>query len=607
MTIRIGLNTWGTAPSTMGVNSGMDLSSMINQLMQASNAQKRIPLQQKLQVNQWKQDAYRSINTSLTAFQGQITNLQYSTGWQAQTATSNDPTKVTATATAGTPNATHTVTVNTLASGASVNSTAGITASPGLTGSAVGSLTVTSTNNQFNLTVNGVTKNITVAAGTYSNTATGGTSELSKAVQSAVDQAFGANTAIVSADSSNQLSITPFGSGAIPQVKISATSGSSLTSDLGFQSGGQAYKFDPTATLASQATAGKISSTLTSSGSFQINGQTISFDPTVDTLNSLISKVNQSAANVTMSYDATSDKVVVTTKNTGQSAQISWDATGDKGLLAALKINTATTVKGTDANVTIDGTTTSQSSNNFTFGGVTYNLVSQGSTTVSVANDTTALTKQITDFVNNYNTLINKISTKISEPTYRGYPPLTDDQSSVMTENQLSQYNALAQSGLLKDDDILKQTYNNFRSTVYQTAPGNTTYRALYDIGITTQAYNANDQANAGKLVVDTNKLQAALASNPNEVISIMQNTAQKLNSSILDSVSSIVKRAGSNGSSYDSPIYSLGYQAQTLESQISTAESRLDLEYKRYVTTFTNMDNAIGKSNSQMAYLQKL
>lgn len=603
MALQIGANTWGTPSSSMGLNSGLDIAGMINKLMAAEDGQARIPLQQKLQVNQWKQDAYRSINTALSAFQGQIFNLQWSTGWQAQTATSTDTTKATAVANAGAPLGSHSLSIGSLATAATSASTTGITsaAAQNLTGTSLGATTnLTSANNSFNLTLNGVQNTITIAAGSYSASA------LQSAMQSAVDQAFGATQITVGLNGSSQLSLTPAGaSGAKPQLKINNTSTSTGATALGFTDG-QAYKFDPTATLGTQLS--KLGLASLSAGSFKINNQTISFDPNVDTLNSLISKINSSAANVTASYDSISDKLMVTTKTTGSGASITWNPTGDGGLLNALQIKTNQVATGTDASVTIDGVATTQSSNKFTYGGVTYTLVGTGNATVNVATDTTAITKQITDFVNNYNTMINKIATKLYEPeTYRSYPPLSISQMNTMTDIQITQYTTQAQTGLLHSDDILRQTYTSFRSTMYSSAAGTSTYHSLYDIGITTQAYNVNDQANAGKLVIDPNKLQAALSANPNDVAAIMQNVTQQLTTTSQNTVNSIIQRTGTTGSAYDSQSTTLGSAARSLEDQISNAQSKLTRQFNYYVQMFTAMDNAIGKSNQQMTYLANL
>ena len=52
-------------------------------------------------------------------------------------------------------------------------------------------------------------------------------------------------------------------------------------------------------------------------GTFTINGVCLSYDASVDTLNSIVGKINGSAANVTASYDAVSDQITLTSKETG--------------------------------------------------------------------------------------------------------------------------------------------------------------------------------------------------------------------------------------------------------------------------------------------------
>jgi hypothetical protein len=54
------------------------------------------------------------------------------------------------------------------------------------------------------------------------------------------------------------------------------------------------------------------------SGSFRVNGALVSFDPAVDTLNTLLSKINKSAAGVTARYDALQDRILVTAKSDGK-------------------------------------------------------------------------------------------------------------------------------------------------------------------------------------------------------------------------------------------------------------------------------------------------
>ena len=70
-------------------------------------------------------------------------------------------------------------------------------------------------------------------------------------------------------------------------------------------------------------------------GTFTINGVSLSYDASVDTIDSIVGKINGSAANVTASYDAVSDQITLTSKQTGaQSISVADDGGGN--LMAAL-------------------------------------------------------------------------------------------------------------------------------------------------------------------------------------------------------------------------------------------------------------------------------
>lgn len=79
-------------------------------------------------------------------------------------------------------------------------------------------------------------------------------------------------------------------------------------------------------------------------GSFTINGVSISVNPAVDTLQSLITTINASAAGVTASYDAVTNKLTLTTTASSEDDIVASNDT--TGLLTAVKLDTATTVRG---------------------------------------------------------------------------------------------------------------------------------------------------------------------------------------------------------------------------------------------------------------------
>lgn len=71
-----------------GLASGMDIDSIMEKLMKAESAQME-KLQQQKQKYEWKRDAYREVNTTLSAFEkGMLDNYGWSKNWNAKTATS---------------------------------------------------------------------------------------------------------------------------------------------------------------------------------------------------------------------------------------------------------------------------------------------------------------------------------------------------------------------------------------------------------------------------------------------------------------------------------------------------------------------------------------
>ena len=91
------------------------------------------------------------------------------------------------------------------------------------------------------------------------------------------------------------------------------------------------------------------------SGSFEINGTTIDVAAD-DTINSVLDKINQSAAGVTASYDAASETVLLTQNTPGSTPDIVL-ANDTSGFVAAVKLDSAVAAPGEDGTVTEDSAT----------------------------------------------------------------------------------------------------------------------------------------------------------------------------------------------------------------------------------------------------------
>jgi len=80
------------------------------------------------------------------------------------------------------------------------------------------------------------------------------------------------------------------------------------------------------------------------SGSFTVNGVSISVDRDTDTLQSVISRINESSAGVIASYDAEADRIVLTTDANTEDDIVFTE--GGTGFVAAAKLDTAVTSRG---------------------------------------------------------------------------------------------------------------------------------------------------------------------------------------------------------------------------------------------------------------------
>jgi len=91
------------------------------------------------------------------------------------------------------------------------------------------------------------------------------------------------------------------------------------------------------------------------SGSFEINGTTIDVAAD-DTINSVLDKINQSDAGVTATFDAATEKVLLTQNTPGSTPDIVL-ANDTSGFVAAVKLEAAAAVPGQDGTVTEDPAT----------------------------------------------------------------------------------------------------------------------------------------------------------------------------------------------------------------------------------------------------------
>lgn len=345
----------------------------------------------------------------------------------------------------------------------------------------------------------------------------------------------------------------------------------------------------------------------------------IEIDPVNETIDSFVEKINSNKqAGVSAIYDSATGKVSLTSKTTGaKDIELSGD------IFTALKLG-STITGGEDAKLTVNGLDITRSSNTFTMNGVELTLNNASgstSTRIEVAKDTDKLVESVQKFVDAYNDVLSTLNNKVSEERYKKYAPLTTAQKKDMSDDEVKQWTDKAKSGMLKNDSILQSAVADMRSAMVQGVKlDDGTTISLAQLGITTGTYQTK-----GKLVLDTDKLKAALDKDPDIVTNFFSKqdsaTAQSNKYTDQDGIFARMKKisntalqkladkAGTSKVSTDlsaSFIISstMGQELTGIDRRITDMTARLNMLETNYYKKFTAMETAINKYNSTSSSL---
>ncbi|MBS4200377.1 flagellar filament capping protein FliD [Bacillus sp. FJAT-49732] len=336
-----------------------------------------------------------------------------------------------------------------------------------------------------------------------------------------------------------------------------------------------------------------------------------------DTLNSVIRKVNESTAGVTMYYDSFTDQVTLTRKETG-----AYDEEGKKQInvngqfmTGVLKFDNDSGYEtaGQNAIFTINGLETQRNTNTFEMSGVTFTLKQTFKETagaqpvsISVGNDTNQVFENIKAFVTQYNELIAEINGKLNEDRYRSYKPLTDDEREGLSEKQQEKWEEMARSGLLKGDSVLSSVLSSMRIDMSSVIETNGLFKQLASIGIKTTA----NYLEGGKLEIDEAKLKEALEKDPQSVENLFRGDGTTSDRGVVhrlyDTVDATMKKlqekAGRATSTNQQ--FTIGRELDNVSKGITRFEQKMKLTEERYWKQFTAMEKAIQRANEQSNYL---
>jgi flagellar hook-associated protein 2 len=281
-----------------------------------------------------------------------------------------------------------------------------------------------------------------------------------------------------------------------------------------------------------------------SSGVFSINGVPIYVNVETDTINDLIRKVNNSGAGVTLSYDTTKDKFLITSKDANRIVFGGYIDTSNIlemiGFTYDTKVPIVQGTAGTDAIVKIDGQTYRRSDNeiNDAIDGVTIKISSPGTTVLDISSDTSKAVDALAAFVKVYNSMIDalKLEAISDEDRDNKMNYLTEDKKAGMTEDDIEdymkEYDELHTRDIILKSREIKDLMKNLRTNALGVFVNTESkFKSLRETGVNVVGEGDYTLTQYGFLISESTELSDIIAAieNNSELMDNLRNYADDL------------------------------------------------------------------------------
>lgn len=622
------INSYSSISAKTGIGglvSGMDIDELVKNLS-ATSRQKLFKQEQALQKLQWKQTAYRSVSTGLKEFQTNYLDLLSKTNFRSASFFNNVKASTASTAisvstSAGSAEGKMVVNkITQLATNQSITSGNSVSKGISLTEPA----NVADLEGKFiSLTLDGKVKTITFDDAFVAEAADKG---FKVALQNVLDKTFGTykvgegpeESHVKVVENGGTLSLEAPGS----NLMVNAIGGENEALGTLQLDGGSSNVLKTYSPLMSLNIEGlnPVGTEEPKAYRFTINGEKFEFK-TTDSLSTVMSRINSNEkAGVTIAYSALTDKFTVTAKESGAGQNIliedGHDGEGEAGgnLMKALGLTASTSVekeKGQNAILEVNGQQIVRSSNRVEVDGVIINLkeTTTQPITIELKRDSSSLMDPIKKFVDDYNAMMDLMHGLTNEKVNSKYGPLSEEQKAEMSEKEIENWEAMAKSGLLRNDRILQDISTKFQTLMSSTFVNGV---SLHNIGIESAGYGAN-----GKLKINEDKLTKALEEKGAE-ISALFTSEDGIGNKLNDVINGAIKTSGAQGQR-GTLVEAAGIEATRSDTEnaiydtiertnklIARLKLQLASEESRLWARFTAMETAISRLNNQSAMLMQ-
>lgn len=563
-----------------GLASGFDWKSLVDQLTDVERTpQKRLRVEQSTLQN--RNNAYSTIKTQLSVLQNRLTALGSNDVLQARKATVSDSTVLSATAAPGAASGTYTFNVTQLATASKTIGASGIGAnlypSNNVSSGTLASKGFNPPITAGTITVDGVQITIDPTVDTLKDVF----DRIDAASNNKIQGSYSATT--------DKITLKRVGGGGAQLIVGSATDTSNFLSVARLTNNGT-NQIDSSSSLGSIVPGNSLSTanfqTAVSdggagAGEFKINGVSISFSASADSVQNLMDRINASAAGVNISYDHINDHFTLTNKVTGNLGVALEDVTGN--FLAAAGLKTGSTFQaGNDLLYTINGGSVLSSHNNTLTGddtgiaGLSVAALKTGTSTVTLASDTSTIKGAIQSFIDDYNRAQSTIDSLTASST---------DSTGKVTRSTLA--------GDVDSNEIASK----LRSIAFNQSTGLTgALNSLAKIGIDTSGDNDLLKLEDGTALDD------AIANNLGGLKALFNDPTNGIATKLSTYLDKTIGESGSLITKQDA----LTKQSSEIDVQVTDLERRVQANRQRLIDSFVQMETAQQSLNQQLKFLQQ-
>lgn len=261
--------------------------------------------------------------------------------------------------------------------------------------------------------------------------------------------------------------------------------------------------------------------------------------------------------------------------------------------------------------------------NSITLDGVqfTFNDIPVSGNTVRVTGkvDATNTKEKIVSFINDYNTLMEKLNTLTSEKRNRDFMPLTDEQKEAMSEKEIELWEAKVKTGQLSRDSDLTKIANGMKSATKSVFSGSLAF--LEKVGINPVADYSGTKN--GTFTIDEDKLTSALENNAEDVMKLFiaskptdgsesekyngTGVFQRIKTILYDETMTtsarLLKKAGLEGTSLVSN-NELTKSIEQFDRKMKDMETIFSRREQQLYTKYAGLETMMNNLNSQQSYL---